>query len=265
MYISLLLKPQDLKERIAIVTGVSRLKGIGRAICCELAKSGIDIFFTYWLPYDKSMPWSVLDDEPEAIQKEVQDIGVRCEKLELDLSTAKAHETLLSTVNSKLGNPSILINNATYSTETTIDNLTEEEMDNHYAINLKATTLLSLEFIKQFAFDKNGRIINLSSGQSLGHMPNEIAYAITKGAIETLTYTLSQEIASKGITINAVNPGPNDTGWMDEKLRNKLVHQFPMGRIGTPKDSAKLIGFLVSEDAEWITGQIIHSEGGFKR
>ena len=95
-------------------------------------------------------------------------------------------------------------------------------------------------------------------------MPNEIAYAITKGAIETLTYTLSQEIASKGITINAVNPGPNDTGWMDDELKSKLIGQFPMKRIGKPKDTAKLIGFLVSEDAEWITGQIIHSEGGFK-
>ena len=124
---------------------------------------------------------------------------------------------------------------------------------------------MSLEFIKQFEFNKNGRIINLSSGQSLGQMPNEIAYAITKGAIETLTYTLSHKIASKGITINAVNPGPNDTGWINEELRNSLIKQFPMKRIGQPKDTAKLVGFLTSKDADWITGQIIHSEGGFKR
>ena len=96
-------------------------------------------------------------------------------------------------------------------------------------------------------------------------MPNEIAYAITKGAIETLTYTLSQKIASKGITINAVNPGPNDTGWMNEKMKTELLSQFPMNRIGKPKDTANLIGFLASKEAEWITGQIINSEGGFKR
>ena len=96
-------------------------------------------------------------------------------------------------------------------------------------------------------------------------MPDEIAYAITKGAVETLTYTLSQKIASKGITINAVNPGPNDTGWMDDDFRNSLTDRFPMKRMGKPEDTAKLIGFLVSEDAEWITGQIIHSEGGFIR
>lgn len=254
-----------MNSRIAIVTGVSRQKGIGRAICYELANKGFDIFFTYWLPYDKKTPWNVNEDEPELIQDEILEQGVKCEKLELDLSSEKAYQQLFTAVKSKLGNPLILVNNATYSTGTTINSLTEPELDKHYEINLKATTLLTLEFIRQFEFDKNGRIINLTSGQSLGQMPNEIAYAITKGAIETLTYTLSQEIASKGITINAVNPGPNDTGWMDKNLKNKLITQFPMKRIGNPTDTAKLIGFLASENAEWITGQIIHSEGGFKR
>jgi 3-oxoacyl-[acyl-carrier protein] reductase len=122
-----------------------------------------------------------------------------------------------------------------------------------------------MEFITRFSFKKGGRIVNLTSGQSLGPMPSEIAYAITKGAIETLTYTLSQEIAAKGITINAVNPGPNDTGWMDDQLKADLIKRFPMKRLGTPQDTANLIGFLASEEAEWITGQIIHSEGGFKR
>ncbi|MEM8528830.1 MAG: SDR family oxidoreductase [Bacteroidota bacterium] len=254
-----------LNNKIALVTGVSRLKGIGRAICCELARRGFDIFFTYWLDYDRKMPWDVAENEPELIKEEILSFGVKCEKLELDLSNKNSFETLFNTVKSKLGSPMVLVNNATYSTETTIDSLTDLELDKHYAINLKATTLLSLEFIKQFKFNKNGRIINLSSGQSLGQMPKEIAYAVTKGAVETLTYTLSQEIASKGITINAVNPGPNDTGWMNDDLKGKLINQFPMKRIGTPKDTAKLVGFLASEDAEWITGQIIHSEGGFVR
>lgn len=211
------------------------------------------------------MPWGAGEEEPEAILQEILKLGVRCEKIELDLSAKQAKEILFDAVKSTLGSPTVLVNNATYSTETTIDSLTESELDQHYAVNLKATTFLSLEFIRQFEFNKNGRIINLTSGQSLGQMPNEIAYAITKGAIETLTYTLSQEIASKGITINAVNPGPNDTGWMDEKLRNELINRFPMKRIGKPTDTAKLVGFLASEDADWITGQIIHSEGGFKR
>ena len=254
-----------MKRRIAIVTGVSRKKGIGKAVCLELARRGCDVFFTYWREYDKQMPWGVHNDEPELIEKELKTFGIRCEKLEIDLSKENSVETLFEEVTNKLGPVSILVNNATYSKETTIENLTAKELDNHYNVNIKATTLLTLEFIKRFKFNKDGRIINVSSGQSLGKMPTEIAYAMTKSAIDMLTYTLSSEIAAKGITINSINPGPNDTGWMDLELKKELTNNFPMGRIGTPSDAAKLIGFLISKDAEWITGQIIHSEGGFKR
>lgn len=254
-----------MKKRIAIVTGVSRLKGIGRAICLELARRKIDIFFTYWTPYDNEMPWKVAAEEPTLIQKEVEALGVRCEKMELDLSQSGAIIKLLAQAKKEIGTPSILVNNATYSTQTNIDTFTAEELDKHYAINVKATTLLTIEFIRQFEATKGGRIINITSGQSLGPMSEEIAYAITKGAIETLTYTLHQQVAAKGMTINAVNPGPTDTGWMDEKLATDLLKQFPMKKIGMPKDAARLIGFLASEEGEWVTGQVIHSEGGFTR
>lgn len=254
-----------MNRRIAIITGVSRLKGIGKEICCELAKRDIDIFFTYWKKYDNQMPWKVMDNEPDLIEKEIKQIGVRCQKLELDLSSEKSYKILLNEVKSTLGSPSILVNNATYSTQTSIETITEEELDKHYAVNLKATTLLTIEFIKQFNKKRDGRIINLTSGQSLSAMSNEIAYAITKSAIETLTRTLSIEAASKGITINAVNPGLTDTGWLGETEKKKWVKYFPVKRIGMPADAAKLISFLSSEEAEWITGQIIHSEGGFNR
>lgn len=250
---------------IALVTGVSRSKGIGKAICLELAKKGYDIFFTYYTPYDKEMPWGVEQDEPLYIQREIQELGVCCEKLELDLAKNESVELLLKKVAQKLGQPTVLVNNATYSTSTSIQSLTASELDKHYAINVKATTLLTLAFVNRFSSNERGSIINLTSGQSLGPMPNEIAYAITKAAIETLTKTLSHELAAKGITINAVNPGPNDTGWMDKDIKASLLDQFPMKRIGTPKDTAQLVGFLASKEAEWITGQIIHSEGGFNR
>lgn len=252
-------------KKVAIVTGVSRLKGIGRAICLALAKKGIDIFFTYWTPYDNEMPWKVKATEPETIQAEIRALGVRCEKLELDLAQSTSIEQLFEQVNQTLGSPSILVNNATYSTQTTVEDITGEELDKHYAVNLRATTLLCVEFVRRFKEGLQGRIINMSSGQSLGPMSDEIAYAITKGAIETLTYTLHQKIAARGITINAVNPGPTDTGWMDAEVSQVLVQQFPSQRIGMPKDVAKLIAFLASEEAAWITGQVIHSEGGFIR
>lgn len=253
-------------RKIAIVTGVGRLKGIGRAICIELANKGIDIFFTYWREYDNRKPWNVeSSNDPELIKDEITKLGVRCNKIELDLSNTSSVKKLLDEVENKLGSPSILVNNATYSTSTNIDNFSAKELDKHYEVNIRATSLLTIEFIRRFNKGKGGRIINLISGQSLSPMSGEIAYAITKGATETLTFTLSQEIASKGITINAINPGPTDSGWMSDEVKNELMGMFPMKRIGKPRDAAKLIAFLASEEAEWITGQIIHSEGGFKR
>jgi len=254
-----------LYRKIAIVTGVSRLRGIGRAICRELAKRETDIFFSYWKEYDNQMPWKVVENETELIQEEIIKLGVRCEKIELDLSKINAINKLLDEVESKLGNPSILINNATYCIHTDIDNFSAKELDRHYEVNLRATSLLTIEFIKRFKQEEGGRIINLISGQSLAQMHNEIAYAVTKGAIETLTYTLSSKIAEKGITINAINPGPTDSGWMTDEVKKEIIKIFPMKRIGEPGDAAKIIGFLTSKDAAWITGQIIHSEGGFKR
>ena len=254
-----------MKRRIAIVTGVSRLKGIGKAICIELARKNMDIFFTYWTAYDNEMPWKVTCNEPQLIKEEIQTHGINCASIELDLTKRDSIERLLTEVEKKLGHPSILVNNATYSTTTDIDSFTALALDKHYELNVKATTLLTIEFIKRFTFSKGGRIINITSGQSLGEMSNEIAYAMTKGAIETLTKTISQKIASKGITINAVNPGPTDTDWMDEQLYNDLEKRFPMKRVGQPVDVARLVGFLSSEEGEWITGQIIHSEGGFQR
>jgi 3-oxoacyl-[acyl-carrier protein] reductase len=251
-------------QKIALVTGVSRVNGIGRAICLELARRGVDIFFTYWRPYDREMPWGVADDEPAQIQQEIQALGVRCEKLELDLMAKDAPVLLIENVMKTLGNPSILVNNATYSTATSLESIGPEELDKHYFVNLRAVILLTAAFVKQFT-GKHGRIINLSSGQSLSAMSGEIAYAVTKGAIETFTKTMQHELAFKKITINAVNPGLTDSGWLDDKQKELFLSRFPQGRLGLPEDAARLIGFLASEEAEWITGQVIHSEGAFMR
>jgi 3-oxoacyl-[acyl-carrier protein] reductase len=254
-----------MSSKIAIVTGVSRLNGIGKAICIELAKNGMDIFFTYWMDYDKKMTWETKDNEPDLIEIEIKSLGVRCQKVALDLSDETTIQTLFDAVENSLGSPIILVNNATYSTQTDIFNITAHEIDKHYFVNLRATTLLCAEFVKRFKGLNNGRIINMTSGQSLSAMSSEIAYAMTKGAIEILTKTLSHELAYKGITINAVNPGLTDSGWLDDTNRQLFQDRFPMGRFGLPNDAAKLISFLASEQAAWITGQIIHSEGGFIR
>lgn len=254
-----------LNEKIAIVTGASRLKGIGAAICRELAQTGYHIFFTYWTEYDKSMPWSIDVNEPFQLKEELMQCGVKVSCMELDLTMYDAPTKLLTTVQEHLGHPDILINNAAYSTNHSLSDLTAEVLDKHYQVNVRATTMLSIAFAQSFKKGIGGRIINLTSGQFQGPMPGELAYATTKGAIDALTITLSAEVAPLGITVNAINPGPTDTGWMSDELKKQLKPMFPFGKIGEPKNVARSITLLVSDEADWITGQVIHSEGGFKR
>jgi 3-oxoacyl-[acyl-carrier protein] reductase len=96
-------------------------------------------------------------------------------------------------------------------------------------------------------------------------MPTELAYASSKGAIIAFTESISPALASRGITVNVINPGPTDTGWMSDELREALVRSSPAGRVGTPEDAARLVAWLASDDARWITGQVINSEGGWAR
>ncbi|MGC7950316.1 SDR family oxidoreductase [Bacillus sp. II_CA] len=255
----------QLKHKVAVVTGVSRLDGIGAAICKELAEAGYNIFFTYWTEYDKEMPWGVDQSEQIQLQEELLKNGVKVSSMELDLTQNDAPKELINKVTEQLGYPHILINNAAYSTNNDFSNLTAEELDKHYMVNIRATTLLSSQFARGFDKKSGGRIVNMTSGQFQGPMVGELAYATTKGAIDALTSSLSAEVAHLGITVNAINPGPTDTGWMTEEIKQGLKPMFPFGRIGEPKDAERLIKFLVSEEAEWITGQVIHSEGGFKR
>jgi 3-oxoacyl-[acyl-carrier protein] reductase len=130
---------------------------------------------------------------------------------------------------------------------------------------MRAAMLLAVEFARRFAREDGGRIIHMTSGQGLGPMPNELAYGATKGAIDAFTRSLAPAVAAKGITVNAVNPGPTDSGWISPELRDVLLPRFPMGRLGTPTDAAGLVAWLASPDAGWVTGQVIHTDGGLNR
>ncbi|MCE4049364.1 MULTISPECIES: SDR family oxidoreductase [Bacillaceae] len=248
----------QLKNKTAIITGASSPRDIGTAICRKLASQGINIFFTYW---------KAENDWVEEFQQEMVNVGVRCESLEIDLANANAAYVLFDTAETKLGFPSILVNNAAHSKNDGYKLLDAKTLDEHYAVNMRTTLLLCVEFVRRFPKSgfTAGRIINMTSGQDIGPMPGELAYAATKGAISAFTKSLSQEVASLGITVNAVNPGPTDSTWMNDEIREHLLPKFPMGRIGLPEDVASTIAFLASEEAKWITGQIIHSEGGFIR
>ncbi|HEX5164339.1 MAG TPA: SDR family oxidoreductase [Thermomicrobiales bacterium] len=252
-------------RRVAIVTGASRRGAIGAAICRRLAEAGVDICFTYWAAYDREMPWGSDDDGPAALEQELTAIGVRAAALEADHARPETATAVLDGATARLGQPSILVNNAAYSTSEGYEDLDAATLDAHYAVNLRGMALLSAEFARRWPGGPGGRIINLTSGQSQGPMPGELAYVATKGAVDAFTLSLSAGVFAKGITVNAVNPGPTDTGWMSPDLKALLVTKFPTGRIGQPDDVARLVAFLASPEAEWITGQVIHSEGGFLR
>jgi 3-oxoacyl-[acyl-carrier protein] reductase len=254
----------DLSGRVALVTGVGRKRGIGSAVCRALASRGAGVAFSYWRDYDRGMSLAS-EDEPGALLRELRDAGIGAEGVEVDLSLPDSARLLLDRTEEALGRPSILVNVAAYSTRDGFEALDAKTLDAHYAVNVRAMALLSVGFARRYPGGPGGRIVNFSSGQSLGPMPEELAYAATKGAIEAFTRTLAVEIGHKGITVNAVNPGPTDTGWMAEELEQELIGKVPLGRIGQPEDAARLVAFLASDEAAWITGQTIHSEGGFFR
>jgi 3-oxoacyl-[acyl-carrier protein] reductase len=171
-------------------------------------------------------------------------LTVRADGFELNLAEPEAPAKLFDRVEKSLGMVDIVVNNAAHSERDGIDALTAELFDRHYAVNLRAMALICAEFVRRFRKQNGGRIMNLTSGQSISPMPAELAYAATKGAIEAFTKSLSVELAPRGITVNAVDPGPTDTGWMSPDLKEKLESTAPMGRIGLPEDAARIVRFL---------------------
>jgi 3-oxoacyl-[acyl-carrier protein] reductase len=252
----------DLKGRIALVTGTSRRTSIGAAVCRAFAAAGADIFFTYWRPFDR-LTWYADEDGPAAIESEVRRLGARVARLEADLSLPDAPAQIMDAAVENLGLPSILVNSATHDPpgQRSIMSLDGEELDATYAVNIRGMALLCAEFVRRYPGVPGGRIINLTSGQSLHPMPDSLAYATTKGAVEAFTVSLAPSVAAMGITVNAVDPGGTDTGWITEEQKQKWTADMAMGRIGQPEDAAHLIRFLASDAGQWITGQVIHSRG----
>jgi len=135
------------------------------------------------------------------------------------------------------------------------------QLDRHFAVNARATALLVGEFARRFRGEPGaGRVVLLSSGLPLA---GELAYALSKGALEWLAVSAAVELGPRGITVNAVDPGPTDTGWISTELADAIVRATPLGRLGRPDDAGALVGFLCSARGGWITGQVLRSDGGF--
>lgn len=252
------LKP--LQGRSALITGATRAIGIGAAISRRLAEDGADVFVHYFRPFDRTQAYGVGNDEPQALIESLRQLGVRAHGYEADLSDPKAPGDLMHRAVESLGGIDILVNNAAYWFGDQIDTVTAESIDRHMAVNVRAAMLLCRAFVEQRGDKTGGRIINLTSGQGTGPMPDEVSYAVSKGAIGTMTFCLAQSLKKRGLTINAVNPGATDTGWVNDAIRVELKRVG--SEIGTPQQVADTVAFLTSDAASRITGQIITASGG---
>jgi 3-oxoacyl-[acyl-carrier protein] reductase len=241
----------------ALVTGVSRRAGIGFAIASRLLADGHEVFIQGWTAHDRGHDWG---GEPEGTEAVAQELGVPF--IEADFADPEAPARVVQAARDALGPLEILVANHARSGHAHLPDMTAEQLDSFLHENVRGTLLLVKELAAQFEGDA-GRVIMMTSGQHLGPMARELAYAVSKGAIQQATMTLADELAPRGITVNTVNPGPTDTGWgLGDERPDR---QMPFGRWGEPDDAARLISWLCSDEGRWITGQTINSEGGFRR
>ena len=261
--------PLPLRGRTALVTGVSRRAGIGYAVARRLAALGASLFLHHYAPHDRDQPWGDDPGGPQAVVAGVRgalavaDASVH--HLELDLALPEAPARLIEAAADAFGHLDILVCNHARGGDGPLGTLDAALLDAIWAVNTRSTILLTQAFAARHDGRPGGRVIFMTSGQDLGPMTGEVAYAASKGALASITKTLADQLADQRITLNAVNPGPVDTGYASPEAHEAVRRHFPQQRWGVPDDPARLIAWLVTDEAVWITGQVINSEGGFRR
>jgi 3-oxoacyl-[acyl-carrier protein] reductase len=250
--------------RVAIVTGVSRREGIGFAVARRLLDDGAHVLIHSWAAHDAEQPWGADPGGIEAVLAELGGAGERLAHVEADLAQPGAPARVIDAAVERFGAVDVLVANHARSSYMGLADVTAAELDACWAVNARAVILLVQAFAACAARPAR-RIVLFTSGQHLGSMADELAYAATKGAVHQMTRSLADALAADAITVNAVNPGPVDTGWPSDELRDELRDRFPQGRWGRPEDIAPVVAWLASEDSGWVTGQVIDAEGGFRR
>ncbi|KYO66778.1 3-oxoacyl-[acyl-carrier-protein] reductase [Thermovenabulum gondwanense] len=244
----------NLQGKIAIVTGGSR--GIGKSICMKLAEKGCNVVINY------------VKNESFALEvaREIENMGQSAYLVKKDVSKIKEAEELIEEVYKKFNNIDILVNNAGITKDTLFLRMTEEDFDKVLDTNLKGTFNVTKAAVKYMVKKRFGRIINISSIVGIYGNAGQVNYAAAKAGIIGFTKSLAKELGSRGITVNAVAPGfiktDMTTPIIEKETEEKIIERIPLKRIGLPEDVANLVAFLASDEASYITGQVIAIDGG---
>jgi 3-oxoacyl-[acyl-carrier protein] reductase len=255
-----------LAGRTCLVTGVSRRRGIGYGVAARLADLGASVVAHHHAVHDAEQYGAA--DDLDALLDELRGhltAGARIEHVTGDLGTDDGPRAVVEAAADRVGHLDVLVCNQAHGGDAvSLRTATAEAFDVHWRVNARGTLLLTRAFAAQHDGRPGGRVVWMTSGQGLGPMPDNLAYAVSKAALAGATASVAAELAGQGILLNTVNPGPVNTGYLDEAPES-VLERFPAGRTGRPDDPARLIGWLASDEGEWMVGQVLHSEGGFRR
>lgn len=289
--------PLPLHGRTALVTGVSRRRGIGFAVARRFAALGADVFVHHYSAHDAPQPWG--GDDLDLVRSELRSAltdGARFGDIDADLRDPAAIGAVIDAAHALTGRLDILVcNHAQSGDDGSLLDMTADRLDAFWTANARSTLLLTRAFAAlHAALDGSdagsgpgarpgervertepfaapvGRVFWMTSGQIHGPMRGEVAYATSKAALAGITPTVAAELLDLGIILNTIDPGPVNTGYLDPETTDRPLEEIqewirttPFGRVGRPEDPANLIAWLATDEGAWVIGQVLTSDGGF--